>query len=275
MLTLHSLYWPTSDILCVLQMLLIFFLGARMAISGEISMGTYMAVSGMIIWIIWSMRNLGRIVAQASSALVSYRRVVHIIRAPPEDFSTPSGFVEKEIKVALSFDRVSFEYKAGERVLQEVSFVCEPEEMIALLSKAGSGKTTLVNLLPRFYDYSSGSVLLDGRELRSYPLHVIRRQVGVVEQEPFLFSRTSRRNIVYGAGRPVSQAEIEEAARAAVIHEVVLGFPDGYNTLVGEKGVTLPGGQKQRLVSPGPCSRTREFSSWMTLLPRWIQKLKA
>ncbi|HEB11713.1 MAG TPA: ABC transporter ATP-binding protein [Spirochaetales bacterium] len=246
-LMLHSFYWPTSDILCTIQMLLIFFLGAGMAISGEISLGTYMAISSMVIWIIWPMRNLGRVVIQASSALVSYRRVSRIISEEPEDFGINRQVQPQPIKGQVDFSGVSFEYRAGEGVLHQISFSCKPGQLIALLGKAGSGKTTLVNLLPRSYDYTGGSLMLDGRELTSYPLHALRSQIGIVEQEPFLFSRTIRENIIYGAGREVNQQEIEEAARAAAIHEVIMSFPQGYNTPVGERGVTLSGGQKQRL----------------------------
>jgi ATP-binding cassette subfamily B protein len=118
---------------------------------------------------------------------------------------------------------------------------------VALLGSTGSGKTSLVNLLPRFYEYTGGSLTLDGVELKEYPRHFLRRQIGIVEQEPFLFSRTIRENIAYGVGREVSDEEVEVAARAAAIHDVIESFPDGYNTLVGEKGVTLSGGQKQRV----------------------------
>jgi ATP-binding cassette subfamily B protein len=118
---------------------------------------------------------------------------------------------------------------------------------VALLGSTGSGKTSLVNLLPRFHEYTSGSILLDGAELKDYPREYLRRQIGIVEQEPFLFSRSIRENITYGVGRDVPQEEIERSAKAAAIHNVILTFPDGYNTLVGEKGVTLSGGQKQRV----------------------------
>jgi ATP-binding cassette subfamily B protein len=118
---------------------------------------------------------------------------------------------------------------------------------VALLGPTGSGKTTLVNLLPRFYDYTSGSLTLDGVELKEFSRQFLRENIGIVEQEPFLFSRTIRENITYGVSRKVSEAEIEAAARAAAIHDVILTFPKGYETLVGERGVTLSGGQKQRV----------------------------
>jgi ATP-binding cassette subfamily B protein len=147
----------------------------------------------------------------------------------------------------LIFEAVCFEYDSESPVLKNISFRCEPGQVIALLGATGSGKTSLVNLLPRFYEYTSGVVTLDGIELDRYPRSYLRRQIGIVEQEPFLFSRSLRENITYGVGRAVPQDEIEAAARAAAIHEVVINFPDGYDTLVGEKGVTLSGGQKQRV----------------------------
>jgi ATP-binding cassette subfamily B protein len=245
LLTMQSLYWPASDVLCTIQMLLIYYLGARVAIEGAITVGTYVAVAGLVIWIIWPMRNLGRIIVQASSALVSYRRVADVIAEEREDLDT--GVANGRLKGELVFNNVCFEYNAGEHVLDHITFRAEPGEIVALLGPTGSGKSSLVHLLPRFYDYNCGSLTLDGVELTYYPKHWLRHQIGIVEQEPFLFSRTIRENIAYGVGRDVTQEEIEDAARAAAIHDVILSFPDQYDTLVGEKGVTLSGGQKQRL----------------------------
>ncbi len=132
-------------------------------------------------------------------------------------------------------------------MLHDISFAVEPGQAIALLGSTGSGKTSLVNLLPRFYEYTGGSLTLDGVELNQYPRRYLRQNIGIVEQEPFLFSRTIRENITYGVGRDVPQSEVEAAAQAAAIHDVITSFPQGYNTLVGEKGVTLSGGQKQRV----------------------------
>jgi len=132
-------------------------------------------------------------------------------------------------------------------VLKNVSFHVRPGQAIALLGSTGSGKTSLVNLLPRFHEYTGGRILLDDVELKDYSRADLRRQIGIVEQEPFLFSRTIGENIMYGVGRDVPQEEVERAARAAAVHDVIMSFPDGYKTLVGEKGVTLSGGQKQRV----------------------------
>ena len=248
LLVLHSLFWPISDILCGGQMLGSFLAGALMAINGTITVGTYLASTGLVIWLIWPMRNLGRLIVQMSTGMVSYKRVVKLIKEErePLDEGTyrPSGNVRGEVV----FRDVCFEYGNGDgAVLKDISFRCEPGQAVALLGSTGSGKTSLVNLLPRFYDYTGGSLTLDGVELKEYPRHLLRQQIGIVEQEPFLFSRTIRENITYGVGRSVSDEEVEAAARAAAIHDVIASFPDGYDTLVGEKGVTLSGGQKQRV----------------------------
>ena len=136
---------------------------------------------------------------------------------------------------------------ASIRFLSDISFDCKPGQVIALLGSTGSGKTTLVNLLPRFYDCTHGRITLDGIDLTRYPRRYLRTQIGIVEQEPFLFSRSIRENITYGVGREVTDEEVEKAARAASIHDVILNFPKGYGTLIGERGVTLSGGQKQRV----------------------------
>jgi ATP-binding cassette subfamily B protein len=247
LLVMHSLYWPLSDILCAFQMLGGFTAAALMAINGTITVGTYLAYHGMVILVIWPMRNLGRLIVQMSTGMVSFGRVSKVIaeeREPLEEGAfTPPDCVEGRIV----FDNVGFAYEGDERVLREISFDCEPGQAVALLGSTGSGKTTLVNLLPRFYDYTSGRLTLDGAELQDYPRHYLRQQIGIVEQEPFLFSRTIRENIAYGVDRQVSDEEVEAAAQAAAIHDSICTFPDGYNTLVGEKGVTLSGGQKQRV----------------------------
>jgi len=247
LLIMHSLYWPVSDILCGLQMLGGFMAGALMAIDGTITVGTYLAYVSLVVWIIWPMRNLGRLIVQISSGVVSYARVAKVIAEDREPLEEGSYRPAESVRGEVAFDRVCFEYGADSPVLRDISFQCKPGQVVALLGPTGSGKSTLVNLLPRFYEYTGGSLTLDGVELKDYPRHYLRRQIGIVEQEPFLFSRTIRENIGYGVGREVQDAEVEAAARAAAIHDSILSFPNGYNTLVGEKGVTLSGGQKQRV----------------------------
>lgn len=244
---LHSAYWPLSDLLAGGQMIGGFFAGAVMTIDGTITLGTYLAYSGMIIWIIWPMRVLGRLIVQMSQAFVSYERVVDIIKEEREPLTAGSYQPSGSLRGEVIFDNVCFEYEGMAPVLRDISFEVQPGQVVALMGYTGSGKTSLVNLLPRFYEVTGGRLLLDGVDIRQYPRYYLRQHIGIVEQEPFLFSRTIRENIAYSVGRKVSQEEIEAAAKAAAIHDVIIGFPNGYNTLVGERGVTLSGGQKQRV----------------------------
>ena len=247
LLMMHALYWPVSDILCGFQMLGGFFAGALMAINGTITVGGYVAYAGLVIWLIWPMRNLGRLIVQMSTGMVSYGRVAKVIQEEREPLDAGRHDLPRSLQGEIVFRDIGFEYDQDSPVLKELCFRADPGQVIALLGPTGSGKSTLVNLLPRFYEYTSGSLTLDGVELREYPRHHLRRQIGIVEQEPFLFSRSVRENIAYGVGRAVSDEEVEAAAQAAAIHNSIITFPDGYATLVGEKGVTLSGGQKQRV----------------------------
>lgn len=244
---MDSLFWPFSDILCSGQMLAGYIIGAMMAINGEITVGTYLAYAGLVIYIIYPLRNLGRIIVQTSNGLVSYRRVMDIIKENREPLDQGDYLPSDSLQGRFEFDDVKFEYEPGDHTLEDITFDVQPGQIIALLGSTGSGKSTLVNLLPRFYEYTGGKIMLDGIELNRYPRKYLRQQIGIVEQEPFLFSRSIRENITYGVGREVSDAEVESAARAAAIHDVILTFQDGYQTLVGERGVTLSGGQKQRV----------------------------
>lgn len=248
LLFMHSMFWPLSDIVLGFQMLFGFVYGANMTIRGEISLGTYIAYIGLVVWLIWPIRNLGRIIVSTSTGMVSYARLMEVVKQEREPLLDGRHQPAGPARGDLLFEDVSFMYSDGKAdVLKNVSFHARPGQAIALLGSTGSGKTSLVNLLPRFHEYTSGKILLDGVELKEYSRAYLRKQIGIVEQEPFLFSRTIRENIMYGVERNVPQDEVERAARAAAVHDVILTFPDGYNTVVGEKGVTLSGGQKQRV----------------------------
>ncbi len=247
LLSIESLFWPISDIICGAQLLASYFTGAIMALNGEITVGTYMAFIALVIWIIWPMRNLGRLIVQTSTGMVSYKRVAELLEEKREPLLEGDYQPDGDLGGEIVFKDVSFEYEPGQLVLNKVNFSCSPGAVIALLGSTGSGKTTLVNLLPRFYDPTAGLITLDGVDITRYPRKYLRSQIGIVEQEPFLFSRSIRENITYGVHRQVSEEEIVQAAQFAAIHDVILEFPKGYDTLVGERGVTLSGGQKQRL----------------------------
>ncbi len=247
LLVLNSYFWPMTDILCTAQILYGYYTGAMMTINGEISVGTFLAYTGLIVWIIFPMRNLGRLIVQMSTGLVSYSRVSEIIKQDREPLDEGTSIAASPVTGSIRFENVGFSYKDGTNALQGITFEARPGQVIALLGSTGSGKTTLVNLLPRFYEYTEGRILLDQQELNTIPRRWLRAQIGIVEQEPFLFSRSIEENIAYGVDRQVSHEEIVTAARAAAIHDVILTFPEGYRTIVGEKGVTLSGGQKQRV----------------------------
>jgi ATP-binding cassette subfamily B protein len=182
-----------------------------------------------------------------TQAGASARRIFEILDADVEVREKPDAIPLPPLRGRVEFDHVTFRYVgAGEDTLQDVSFVVEPGEKVALLGGIGSGKTTITHLIPRFYDVKSGAVRVDGYDVRDVTLHSLRSQIGIVLQETNLFTGTIRENIAYG--RPdATMEEIMEAAKAAEAHDFIMSFPDGYETRVGERGVGLSGGQKQRI----------------------------
>jgi len=246
LLLLHAVYWPSTDILVAVQLIIGYAVGATMAIEGTITVGTFLAYMGMLTWIMWPIRNVGRLIVQMSMALVSFDRVSEIIRVDREPLDVGTFRPDGRIKGEIVFDDVRFAYAEDMAVLDGISFRAAPGQVVALVGATGSGKTSLVNLLPRFYEYQ-GSIRIDGVELRDYTRRDLREQIGFVLQEPFLFSRSIKENITYGVHREVTDEDVYRAAQAAAVHDVILRFPEGYETMVGEKGVTLSGGQKQRV----------------------------
>ena len=241
----HAIFWPLTDVITGSQFLIGILFAGTMAINNIISIGTFVAYIGMIGSVIWPLRNIGRILSESSTTVVSYNRIGEIIHEEQEDLKT--GINEGKINGDLQFENVSFEYEQDIPVLKNISFSVKKGDKIVLLGGAGSGKTTLINLIPRFYGHYQGKILLDGKPLNKYSRHFLRSNIGIVEQEPFLFSSSIRGNITYGVRKIVTQEEIEQVSKAASIHENIMTFSDGYSTIVGERGVTLSGGQKQRI----------------------------
>lgn len=257
---LHSIYWPFTDLLTGFQLLFGYMLGAFLAMAGEgntttilgitlqgISIGTFISYMAMISWIINPIRNLGRLIVQMTTGMVSYNRVAEVFGESWEDLGKGETAPVSDIKGNLVFKHLNFRYGDGPEVLHDIDFEVKEGQTIALLGSTGSGKTTLMSLLTRFYNYSDGSITLEGVELNKFPRAFLRENIGVVQQEPFLFSASIRDNIKYGLNREVTDEEVYAAARIAAVHEVVEEFPKGYDTMVGERGVTLSGGQKQRV----------------------------
>jgi len=237
-------YWSLSDGLALLQVGIVVVAGAYLAATGAITLGTLLAFFSYINMLIWPIRQMGRILSGMGKTLVSVGRIQEILDVPEE--TQDPDCVQADISGDIVFENVYFEYEEGRPVLKNVSFTARQGQTVAILGTTGSGKSSLVHLLQRLYDYKSGSITIGGVELKKIDKKWLRRNVGIVLQEPFLFSKTIRENI--GIAKPkASQEEILEASRIAHVHSFIKEFDKGYDTLVGERGVTLSGGQKQRV----------------------------
>ncbi len=237
-------YWALSDLLCMIQIGAVIVMGSYWATTGTVTLGTlyvFITYEGMILWPI---RQMGRILTDLGKTMVSVNRIQEILDTPKEE--KLKNEVEPEIKGSISFKNVSFEYEKNRSILKDISFNVKAGETIAIMGQTGSGKSSLMHLLARLYDYQKGSIKIDDVELKNIDKKWIRKNVGIVLQEPFLFSKSIKENISL-ARRGAKDAEIFEAARVAAIHDVIEDFDKGYETAVGERGVTLSGGQKQRI----------------------------
>ncbi len=258
-------YWGVSDGFGYLQIAISLCVGVYFVIKQRISVGEmqmFVAYTGMLTW---PVRQLGRILADLGRATVSLGRLDDIVSAPLE--TEPGSALTPEIHGRVEFRNVSFGYddggseessenadsdgepkeaRRGLHVLKNVSFVAEPGQTIAILGSTGSGKSSLVQLMQRLYTVKDGEILIDGVNVNDIERHYLRRNIGIVLQEPFLYSKTIKENIAIAAP-DASDDAIFESARIASIHDVIEGFEKGYDTVVGERGVTLSGGQKQRV----------------------------
>ena len=261
--TLSGLYWGVGDLITGLQVVAVIVLGAVEAVHGNMSVGEFVAFASYNTVLVWPVRGLGRILSDMSKAGVSFERVDYIIHGQEEAYGQEefcgqeesygaeetyrhAGEAEFPASMDIVFSHVTFSYEQGKKVLDDVSFAVPQGKTFGILGGTGSGKSTIVQLLTRLYELGEGTITIGGVDIRSLPLSWLRRQVGMVLQEPFLYSRTIRENIA----APVPGAsikEIREAAEIACVDDAVMGFADGYETLVGERGVTLSGGQRQRV----------------------------
>lgn len=238
--------WPFFTFTLALSIFLLLWFGGPPALAGEITIGSLFAMTSYVLMLNGPVQRLGFLVNAAATAGASAGRVFEIMDTPNEITEKPDAIVLHDVRGEVVFDDVSFAYQGGRLILHNVSFRAKPGQTIALIGPTGSGKSTITSLIPRFYDPTAGRVLVDGVDVRDVTLESLRRQIGFVLQDSFLFSSTIAENIAYGK-QGASQAEIEAAAKAARAHDFILSFPDGYQTQVGERGVTLSGGQKQRI----------------------------
>ncbi|MBB6631096.1 ABC transporter ATP-binding protein [Clostridium algidicarnis] len=241
---LLSNYWSISDLLCMTQIGLVLIAGIYYANKGEISLGTLVVFNTYEGMLLWPVRQLGRILSDMGKMTVSLKRITNILETPVEQEYGKS--LKPDIKGEVTFENVSFKYDKDTKILENLSFSVKKGETIAIVGPTGSGKSSLVHLLLRLYDYDSGSIKIDGIELKDIERKWVRNNIGIVLQEPFLYARTIKENIMISK-LDSSDREIESAATSAAVHEVISSFEKGYDTVVGEKGVTLSGGQRQRV----------------------------
>jgi ATP-binding cassette subfamily B protein len=265
LIKLMAWYWSASDYTCHLQNALVLVMGGFWVMQGSADVGTLFAFIAYESMLLWPVRQMGRQLTEMGKATVSMGRLQEILRHPAEDglpaiearLAPAIGCVRGQdahatinatahnLQGAISFRDLSFSYDGKRHALQGVTFDAPAGQTLAILGPSGSGKSTLVQLLLRLYEYEHGSITIDGRELRSMDRDFVRGQMGVVLQEPFLYSKSLQDNISLGASH--GDGAVVEAAQAAAIHESIVSFEKGYETLVGERGVTLSGGQRQRV----------------------------
>ena len=247
LIQLLGLYWASADFLGYGQIGLALLYGAVLMTQGDLTVGTLFAFLTYLGLIVWPVRQMGKVLTEAGKAMVALKRLQEILQQVPEFSITETGDQSEAIKLtgAIEFDSVSFDY-GGEPVLRNLSFRAKPGDTIAIIGPPGSGKTTIVQLLLRLYDYQQGSILLDGRELSTLDHVSVRSQISVVLQEPFLYSKTLAANLRIG-DHTADQERLEEYATAACVHDSIANFTEAYDTVIGERGVTLSGGQRQRV----------------------------
>ncbi|NLM10809.1 MAG: ABC transporter ATP-binding protein [Clostridiaceae bacterium] len=237
-------YWSMSDLLCMTQAMLVLFISVSWAASGRITLGTVILFITYIRNLIWPIRQLGRVISDMGQAFVAFDRIIEILDKSAEPKFTQG--LTPEIKGNIEFKNVSFQYPDGTNPLKDISFEVKQGQTVGILGPTGCGKSSLMHLLLRLFDYQKGSIKIDGYELKDIDKKWLRSHIGIVLQEPFLFSKTVLDNI--RLARPdASMSEIEGAAKIAAIHDTIVSFEKGYETLVGERGVTLSGGQVQRV----------------------------
>ncbi len=242
----RALYPNLNDVFYSLATVALYWYGGSFLMGNTISLGDLLLFTRMMMRLMQPLRFISMLTSMYTSAMAGAERVFGMMDQEPDVKDRPDAIQLPPLKGEVLFENVSFEYIKGKLVLENINLTVQPGETIAILGATGSGKSTMIYLLPRFYDVTSGRVLIDGYDVREVALKSLRKQIGISLQEVFLFSTTIKENIAYG--RPdIALSEIIKVAKAAQAHEFIMSFPDGYDTFVGERGATLSGGQKQRI----------------------------
>jgi ABC-type multidrug transport system fused ATPase/permease subunit len=242
----RAFYVPLLGFMPLLGQAAVLLVGGAMVRHGSLSVAHFVSFNLYLSMVVFPLRMLGMWIGEGQRATASGERIFQVIDEPEEITSGHGARTLPAGPGAVSFERVSFGYDPASPVLHEIDLELAPGKTVALIGLTGAGKTTLASLIPRFYDVQRGSVRIDGADVRELTLESLRREIGVIAQDPFLFSASVRDNLTFGAAG-ASDADVREAARAAQADEFVARLPEGYDTLIGERGVTLSGGQRQRL----------------------------
>jgi ATP-binding cassette subfamily B protein len=243
---IQAVYTPVMTILVSLPTVIVLWFGGKQVIDGSLTIGgitQFILYLGMMAGFV---SRLGQLAAMISRTISAGTRIFEILDTEPLIKDKPDAVELGRVNGNVEFKNVSFSYGTGTSVLSDITFNVEPGKMVALVGGSGSGKTTIINLISRFYDVTGGSITIDGHDIRDVTLASLRKNVVVTQQDIFLFSETIRDNIAYGAP-DASREQIESAAKTAQIHDFIMSLPKGYDTWVGERGVTLSGGEKQRI----------------------------
>ncbi|MCX6047330.1 MAG: ABC transporter ATP-binding protein [Chloroflexi bacterium] len=243
---LQAINAPLLDLIANAGAVLIIWYGGLLVIRHQLTLGELVAFTTYLGQLVQPIRRLGTIIPAMAMAASAGERIFEILDAPSEVRDAPDAYPLPPVSGHVHFEKVSFAYFGRHQVLREINIDAQPGQIIALLGATGSGKSSIINLIPRFYDPTTGAITIDGHDLRKVTLNSLRDQIGIVLQETTLFAATIRENIAFG--RPdATDAEVQAAAQAAQAHDFIQGMPDGYATHVGERGATLSGGQKQRV----------------------------
>jgi ATP-binding cassette subfamily B protein len=230
-----------------LSLVILFAYGGWLYVQGKIPLGSGLVVfAGLLQQFTGQVATISTLANSVQQSLAAARRVFEVMDTPLEVESKPDAKIPARLSGQIIFEKVSFSYAPEKPVLEEISFVAKPGQIIGIFGMTGAGKSTLLGLIPRFYDPHSGRILADGNDLRELDLDAFRRQIGIVYQESFLFSNTVAANIAFGHPHATME-QIERAARIASAHDFISALPHGYETVLGESGVDLSGGQRQRL----------------------------
>jgi ATP-binding cassette subfamily B protein len=243
---LRAINLPLMQLFASAGTVLVLLYGGQLVIRDQLTLGELVAFTAYIAQLVTPVRRLGWVIAAITQAVASGERVFEILDARSEVEDMPGATDLGAVRGEVRFEGVSFAYFHRDRVLEDINLAAKPGQVIALLGTTGSGKSTVINLVPRFYDPTAGRITLDGQDIRAVTVRSLREQIGIVMQDTTLFAATVRENIAFG--RPdATDEEVIAAAQAASAHDFIIELPDGYDSDVGERGVTLSGGQKQRI----------------------------